>query len=332
MNKHITFSEYKKLLIKIRSFIEHGEARARKAAEREKIVTCWHIGKSIDIHLTTDKRADYGVYLFNQLSSDLGIGKSGLYNMHAFFKAYPKLPDKNNLSWSHYKVLSRVKDVESRNKLEHISVEQKWSQRILEQQVRKDLQKITLTKKSKKNKISLNRGILYTYKSVTSKFIDSTLIDCGFNIFKESDRKLSFGDFVVRSFKIKDSYDVKRAKINLKKLYTYKAYIEKVVDGDTLCVVIDLGFKIYHRQCVRLRGIDAPEMDSLEGKRAARYIKHIVKDLQFIVLKTYEQDKYGRYLADVFYLKDEEDINIVACKGVFLNQKLFTEGMADILV
>src|SRR3990167_7609795 len=49
---------------------------------------------------------------------------------------------------------------------------------------------------------------------------------------------------------------------------TYKAFIERVVDGDTLIVKIDLGFETRIREYLRLRGIDAPETDTAEGKRS----------------------------------------------------------------
>ena len=50
-------------------------------------------------------------------------------------------------------------------------------------------------------------------------------------------------------------------------LYTYRAKITKVHDGDTLTVDIDLGFGVMlTSQQVRLKGINAPELVTPAGK------------------------------------------------------------------
>jgi micrococcal nuclease len=40
--------------------------------------------------------------------------------------------------------------------------------------------------------------------------------------------------------------------------YIYQATLERVVDGDTVDVVIDLGFSTFRRERIRLYGVDAP--------------------------------------------------------------------------
>jgi len=47
-------------------------------------------------------------------------------------------------------------------------------------------------------------------------------------------------------------------------MYQYKAKAERVVDGDTIDVTIDLGFKITTHQRIRLAGIDTPEVYSVK--------------------------------------------------------------------
>ena len=42
-------------------------------------------------------------------------------------------------------------------------------------------------------------------------------------------------------------------------MYQYKAKIDRIVDGDTMDIVIDLGFKITTNQRIRLKGINTPE-------------------------------------------------------------------------
>ncbi len=122
------------------------------------------------------------------------------------------------------------------------------------------------------------------------------------------------------------------AKVTAKKeeIFTYKAKIEKIIDGDTLTTLIDLGFGLSIQQKLRLRGIDCPEMDTEEGQRAKRFVEVRLRNCDFIVIKTYKDssDKYDRYLADIFYLANETDAEKVAQEGGYLNQELLNERLA----
>ena len=42
--------------------------------------------------------------------------------------------------------------------------------------------------------------------------------------------------------------------------YTYKAHVDRVVDGDTFDVTVDLGFRITTYQRLRLAGVETPEV------------------------------------------------------------------------
>ena len=90
-------------------------------------------------------------------------------------------------------------------------------------------------------------------------------------------------------------------------MYHYAAKITNVVDGDTVDVSIDLGFKIEHHLRVRLNGIDAAEKQWPRGKRTKDILiaSLLGRDVK---VTTYHPDKYGRYLADVF-LADGSSIN-----------------------
>jgi endonuclease YncB( thermonuclease family) len=101
-------------------------------------------------------------------------------------------------------------------------------------------------------------------------------------------------------------------------LYTYRAYLDYVIDGDTIVLYVDLGFETYSRQKLRLRGIDTPEIATTEGENAKTFVEEILKRSKTITIKTYRKDKYDRYLADVF----------VGSKEIFLNQQLLDEKLA----
>jgi len=53
-----------------------------------------------------------------------------------------------------------------------------------------------------------------------------------------------------------------------------------------------------------------------------------IKKFGFIVVKAYHKDKYSRYLADVFYKKNNDDIFTIIKTGNFLNQELLDNNLA----
>lgn len=107
-------------------------------------------------------------------------------------------------------------------------------------------------------------------------------------------------------------------------MYEYKIKeIVKVVDGDTVDVLIDLGFSIYHKERVRLSGIDTPEMNSKNltekeiAKKAKSFLTVWLKDQKNLTIKTYKDDKYGRLLGEIF-----------GNGGVCINNLLMEKGLA----
>jgi endonuclease YncB( thermonuclease family) len=112
--------------------------------------------------------------------------------------------------------------------------------------------------------------------------------------------------------------------------FTYKARLQKVIDGDTLWVNIDTGLGMWIEQKLRLRAINCPEINTAQGQRARRFVQDRLKGLEWIIVKTHKDttDKYDRYLADVFCLSGERDPEKIALKGRFLNQELLDAGLA----
>jgi micrococcal nuclease len=90
-------------------------------------------------------------------------------------------------------------------------------------------------------------------------------------------------------------------------MYTYYTKIDKVVDGDTCDVFIDLGFSVWHKERIRLAGIDTAEKNTPLGKALKEFL---IKNLEgkLVKLEVSKPDKYGRYLGKV-YLNSEESIN-----------------------
>jgi len=114
-------------------------------------------------------------------------------------------------------------------------------------------------------------------------------------------------------------------------MYTYKAKLDRVIDGDTIDVNIDLGFDISVKKRVRFVGINTPESRTrdLEEKKlglaAKDRVKSILAENDSFVIESKEVGKFGRVLGEIFIntvdsVESEEKIS--------LNELLKTEGHA----
>ena len=107
----------------------------------------------------------------------------------------------------------------------------------------------------------------------------------------------------------------------------YVKKVEAVVDGDTIDVLIDLGFDILFASRVRLAGIDTPESRTKDlsekklGLEAKEYLKYKLKDAKSVKIKTEKMDsseKYGRILGWIFI--DDQTVSI--------NDQMIQDGYA----
>ena len=104
-------------------------------------------------------------------------------------------------------------------------------------------------------------------------------------------------------------------------MYEYNCTVDRVVDGDTIDVVLDLGFSVLYKSRVRLFGIDTPESrtrnkdEKARGKMASKYLEDAVNSGD-VVIRTELKDsrgKFGRVLGTV--IVDGVDINQAMCKA-----------------
>ncbi len=107
----------------------------------------------------------------------------------------------------------------------------------------------------------------------------------------------------------------------------YVRKVENVVDGDTIDVLIDLGFDILFQSRVRLAGIDTPESRTKDLKEKAlgleskEYLKKALKDAKSVVIKTEKMnstEKFGRILGWIY----------VNGETVSLNDMMINDGYA----
>ena len=111
-------------------------------------------------------------------------------------------------------------------------------------------------------------------------------------------------------------------------MYEYFCKVERVVDGDTIDVNIDLGFDIHHSARVRMMGIDTPESrtrnlaEKALGLASKARLKEMLKGQKVKLLTSKEgKGKFCRVLADVILIaKQGTETNC--------NQQLIEEGHA----
>ena len=94
-------------------------------------------------------------------------------------------------------------------------------------------------------------------------------------------------------------------------MYVYSAKLERVIDGDTLEVVIDLGFNIFRKIKIRLKDIDTPEIfrpscekEKKHGEDAKKFVEDFLLGTTYsgeLIVKTVRDSGiYSRYSAVVY--------------------------------
>jgi len=115
---------------------------------------------------------------------------------------------------------------------------------------------------------------------------------------------------------------------------TFRGRCVRVVDGDTIDVVLDAGFRTTRTERLRLLGVDTPELRSADAtkRQGAQAAKDKVAgwllrqallsgSMWPLKIRTVKADSFGRYLADVWWMDEEGQEHHV-------NQELLTLGLA----
>ena len=109
-------------------------------------------------------------------------------------------------------------------------------------------------------------------------------------------------------------------------LYYYKATVIRVIDGDTIKALIDLGFKTFINANIRFSFINTAELNSknpvekLQANRAKLRVQELMPVGMEFYVKSTSLDKYGRILGEIFLTIDST---------VSVNQMLLNENLAE---
>ncbi len=351
------FSTEVKTYDQLRHAISQARAQSRvrveKAVEQERVREAWEIGSLIDAHVLQHKeRADYGKQVLERLASDLGMSRTELSYMLQLFRAYPIFQRSENLSWAHYQTLLSVNDPKERKALEEKASKENWTRDRLREEIKalkrksssSDSGESASTEKISPVPHSGNPGVYRIILAKAGPYAGELALDLGFSNYvrlaDEVGDTTPFKEGDVVAF-LKESGEVLKSRPE--ELYTYRAWVLRVLDGDTVDAVIDLGFGFTTTQILRLRAIDAPEILTRDGKAAKEFVEKMLNmpergeprkgsagdaswEMQAkadapVFIKTSKSDKYDRYLADVF-------ITDKSGEEQYLNNLLLEQGHA----
>ncbi len=333
---------YAELKARVREALILGQQRIEAA----KVITYWRTGWYIRTHIKLHAgRAEYGARVVERLSRDLEVHKSVLHRCVQFVERLPKLLVTDapivagrrqssqrfassldhpavRLTWTHYRALLTVSDARQREALLQQAARQEWSSTELETRIRRTAARNGQDRTAPASRrLTPLRGTpgLFQIKDVAG----TCYWDLGFESYRELSstqaRAFKAGDLV--QLTADGALEPAPKEATPANLYTYEARILRVVDGDTLWLLIHLGGADWRKEKLRLRGIDCPEMGTSAGEAAKRYVQAQLQRTTRLTITTTKPDQWDRYLSDVF-------LTTATGEEIFLNNRLLETGHA----
>lgn len=91
-------------------------------------------------------------------------------------------------------------------------------------------------------------------------------------------------------------------------MYQYRAKVARVVDGDTVDFLVDLGFGVTMKIRGRLTGVNTPERGhpqwTLATNTCADLLNKVTNELGYVTISTGKTGKYGRWLVTIDGVND----------------------------
>ena len=107
--------------------------------------------------------------------------------------------------------------------------------------------------------------------------------------------------------------------------------VEKIVDGDTIYLTVDLGFHVTFFVKLRLKDVDTPELNSKDEKERedAEWFKNAVTTVLAklassdtpLFVESKRKGKYGRWIGDIVWLSDGEQSSLSELLIRLMNEK-----------
>jgi endonuclease YncB( thermonuclease family) len=249
-----------------------------------------------------------------------GPGPRMIQYMRKFARVYNADQIQPELSWSHYCILLSVADDQLRHRIEQRAVTEHLTRSALQQLVSMTAKN---TDSDREFPLSPRKGRINIARVVFTGPSTVPVLDVGFGVeITPSNaalprlKQLSPGAFVQRKS------DSRYHEITCQpgERYCYTGTPVDVIDGDTVKLRLRLTPTVSIVERLRLRGVDAMEIDTAEGQQAKRALQRMLKNQTDLTVYTYHHDRYGRYIAD-----------LITRDGCYINRQLVEKGHARFL-
>ncbi|AAM06367.1 TPA: DUF1016 domain-containing protein [Methanosarcina acetivorans] len=168
--------DFESIYAEVKNIIEHTRDNVYKSINSNLVLAYWNIGKIIvEEEQKGSNRAEYGTFLIQTLAERLtnefgkGFNKSNLKYMRNFYTAFPiRQALLGELSWTHYRLLSSVKNEDARGFYLIETAKNRWSTRELERQINSLLyERLALSKDPDEvKKLSTQGNLIKTSKDL----------------------------------------------------------------------------------------------------------------------------------------------------------------------
>lgn len=100
-----------------------------------------------------------------------------------------------------------------------------------------------------------------------------------------------------------------------KPAYIYRSKAVRVIDGDTFIAEIDLGFRVYTRKSVRLRGVDTPERGQEGWQEATAFLISLLfaaRMIGLLIASYKDRQSFERWICDAYIIESDGSVLSVA--------------------
>ena len=308
----IDVTTYPALLRCLRKIVSDGQ----RLIEITDLRTRWETGYYITKHILQNKRAEYGKEVLPKLAEDMEVSRALLDRCVQFVEKYPDpsiCATSRKLAWSHFQELFAIPDDREREKVQKAIVQKGLT-----------IDQVRALKNANKNakplpplarpdptglKLDTFRLAKPEVAALWTVAKGEVLVDRGFFSYHPVPRS-----------------EVE-ALLTETPSWTYRALLERVVDGDTVVALIDTRFGGPVEERLRLRGINCPELGTPEGETAKKFVEKELPVGTTIVIKSKKDtDPHGRFVVDLLYGGDTPDA--IISEGEYLNQVLLDKKLA----